>query len=119
MTMQEKAVETAIRNGEKMHGKYEVIPMQFVSGSYFVQHKEDTDRTYIVNANKTRERCQCDFFAKWGTCKHQWFVAETLKIEAGEAMAQAQAEEEGRCPVCGTHWLFPGSTCERCEKRTI
>lgn len=92
MAATQQAVETAIRNGEKMHGKYAVIPALCVPGVFYVQHKEDVNRTYLVNTNKGRERCDCEQWKREEACKHQWFVAETKRIEAGEEMANLMAE---------------------------
>jgi len=86
-----EAVQTAIRNAEKMWGWYDVVPT--ATGDLFlVQHKRDSSRIYGVTTIPGLERCPCPYFQKEGCCKHEKFVADWREIEEGEFYAEAKAE---------------------------
>jgi len=90
------AVETAIRNGEKMRGKYSVV--EVISGDlYTVQNIEDGSRVYAVTVAPFARRCRCKQYEAAQVCKHQYFVDEWIAIKAGEARAEALAEEGITC----------------------
>jgi len=85
------AVQTAIKNGEKMHGEYTCHPVGAgLPGQFYVQNIKDVKRCYIVNITPGRERCQCEAWNRTQNCKHEYFVHETNRIAEGEEIAEAR-----------------------------
>ena len=83
------AIETAINNGEKMFGHYDFTASNRTKGRFFVEHKNDTQRAYLVDTRPGHRNCECPQFEREGVCKHQWFVDENLRI-AEEAACQQE-----------------------------
>lgn len=86
------AIDTAIRNGQKMHGMYTVEAVAGLPGRYYVQHKEQPRRCYIVDMREGRERCQCPQFDMAASCKHQFFCFDWLRMEEAEEIEQAKVD---------------------------
>jgi hypothetical protein len=85
----EKAIETAIRNGEAQAAQYDVFPSATgISTRFVVQHKVNYQTsTYTVETEKGYEKCNCPAWKKGGACKHEVMVAEYLQCEEADAKA--------------------------------
>lgn len=68
------AIETAIARAEALHGVYDCEAVPGLTGRFYVQHKEQPGRCYIVDTRPGSARCSCPQFEKAAVCKHQAFA---------------------------------------------
>ena len=90
-TFTDTALSLAIRRAEAMHSVYHIEAIALLPGRFYVQHKEEVSRCYIVDNRTESARCSCPAFDKSGICKHMAFCHEVNRIEE---MEEAQMWED-------------------------
>ena len=85
------AIETAIKNADKMFGVYNYQPFETTGNIGIVKHRTQKGRQYLVDSRPGKEHCDCVQFEREGICKHQKFAADCIRIDE-----EAEAYEQGR-----------------------